>query len=90
MSSNPEPDFEKEFPLHASLRKRFIAFAQSRPVAFSFRIWLAVALFSALMLSVIGLEAFSTPSRKLILLIALLGWVIPFADWIRAKKMRDE
>jgi hypothetical protein len=90
MSYNPEPDFEKEFPRHAALRKRFIAFATKRPIALAFRIWLVCALFSAFMLWIGGPEAFNRPTAKLILFWGMLGWAVPFADWIRVKKAKDE
>ncbi len=90
MSYNPETDLEKEFPRQAALRKRFAAFAKDRPIALAFRIWLGLTLFSALMLTLDGLAAFDSPGRKLILLFALLGWIIPFVDWIRTRKAIDE
>jgi len=90
MSYNPEPDPDKEFPRLAALRERFISFATKRPVALALRMWLFFALFSALMLVTDGLDAFDTPGRKLILLIAMLGLVVPFIEWIRAKKAEEE
>jgi len=67
-----------------------IAFAKNRPIVLAFRVWLGCALISVFMLWIGGAEAFSRPTAKLVLLCALLGWAIPFADWVRAKKAKNE
>ncbi|MFD0860067.1 hypothetical protein [Roseovarius aquimarinus] len=90
MSHTPEPDFDKEFPRHTAWRRRLAVFAKDRPIAFAFRIWLFCALFSVCMVWIGGADAFARPSAKLVLSAALLGWVIPFIGWIRAKKAKNE
>ena len=90
MSYNPEPDFEKEFPRHAALQKRVIAFATKRPIALAFRIWLICALFSVFMFWFGGSEWLNKPTAKIIGFWGLVGWAVPFIDWIRAKKAKNE
>lgn len=90
MSHNPEPDFDKEFPRPAALRRRFLAFAKDRPIALAFRVWLFCALFSVCMAWIGGADALAKPSAKLMVFVALLGWIIPCVDWIAAKKAKTK
>ncbi len=84
MSYNPEPGLRKERPHIPAWLNKYIAFHNNRPVAFWIRWWLIVVLISALTFVLVGPP--DRLSSRLGLLFALVGWVIPFILWIKARK----
>ncbi len=99
MSYQPEPDdWEEEHRRIYFLRywfidllfRRLFPFDKERPVAFWLRLWLTSIFFLGIIIPLAGLESLDRPSEKLVLLFAILGWIIPFVFWIKAKKAGDK
>ncbi len=90
MSYQPEPEHDLNRSKLGRQYVRVTKWAKLYPLAFAFRFWLFIAAFSAILLSMVGLSAFNKPSGKLILLLALMGWIVPFTMWIRKNRRLDK
>ncbi|MDA3858212.1 MAG: hypothetical protein PF480_08250 [Roseovarius sp.] len=86
MSYQPEPEQDPERLPFGRQYVRLAGWVKLHPITFLFRAWLFIAVFMTIMLLTDGLTSLTKPSERFSLAIAGLGWIVPFAMWIRKRK----